>query len=285
MVAVCRDFSLISEEEYQNYRPPQAISAFPDGLTDPLLEYSGVVENGWTAEACSFRLSRPAGTQAVEIRGEVPHAGDSDFRTEMTVLVDGVEVGRRSLSIGQFRVQFPTSATAGPRRIECRFSKTQPLPKPDHRSFSARLTFVGFAPIDEAQTRPPESVTAFPAGLEHPLLEPTGIHTDGWVSKEFKLHLTQPTTGHRAVIRGTIPQLPDGGKFQTEMTVLLDGAEVARKTLQCGEFELRVPAGSSVGARVLECRFSNDLTLPPPDGRRAVAHLKFVGFEPTRPTD
>ena len=280
LVTLCRDLSVVTEEEYDAYRPPVAIDGFPQGLTDPLLEYSGVVEDGWATDRVRARLTRPAGLQMVEIRGQVPGL-TSDFRTEMTVLVDGVELGRRTLTAGAFAVRVPAAAVAaGPRWVECRFSNTQKLPAPDQRAVSAFLRSVGFAPMDEAMTRVPTKLASFPADLAHPLLEQAGILVDGWVGAGFDARLAAPA-GHDAVVRGHVPGFPDALAFTTELTLLVDGVEVAKRVLKPGDFEVRAPvAGNAAQARRLECRFSQTQTLPPPDGRAAGALLRSVGFEP-----
>lgn len=282
-----RNVSIISEEEYAAFKPPEQIANLSTDLTHPQLEYSGLYEDGWVNGAFKARLTQATPGNELVLRGSIPpFPGTENFRTDLTVLIDGQQLDKRTLSTGEFEVRVAAGPTTGPRWIECRFSDTRVLPAPDTRTASAYLTFIGFVAADPSLARPPECLTTFPAGLKHPRLNPVGIHADGWVGKQFKVCLTQPTTGDRAVIRGEIPQVPNTSeKFQTELTVFLDGTEVARKTLQAGEFEIRAPAGTNPGSRVIECRFSNDLALPPPDVRRAVAHLKFVGFEPTRVND
>jgi hypothetical protein len=146
----------------------------------------------------------------------------------------------------------------------------------------ALLRFVGFEPRDEARSRPPVALAAFPADLKHPRLERSGLHDDGWTAQEFAAKLWQPGPGE-AVVRGQVPGGPGGPEFRTELTVLLDGVEAARRTLGPGDFEVRVPAAApAAGARRIECRFTRTQRLPAPDGRAVGAHLRFVGFETAR---
>ena len=72
--------------------------------------------------------------------------GDTGFQTELTVLIDGIEMQRRMLNIGDFEVRVPVSGATGSRVIECRFSHARPLPAPDTRMAAARLMYLGFEP-------------------------------------------------------------------------------------------------------------------------------------------
>jgi hypothetical protein len=144
------------------------------------------------------------------------------------------------------------------------------------------VRFVGFEPRNEALSRPPDRLASFPRDLEHPLLECAGVHGDGWTGASFRARLTQATPGAEVVFRGHVPDAAGGGAFRTELVLLVDGQEVARRALGPGDFELRAPAGKTAQARWVECRFTDTQVLPPPDGRRVGAHIRFLGFEPPR---
>lgn len=280
-----RDISILSEEEYAAFRPPEAIAKFPDELSHPQLEYSGFDEDGWVNKGFKARLTQSAPGQEVVIRGQVPSLpGQQTFRTEVTVLVDGQPVEKRMLNTGDFEIRGPAGATTGARWIECRFSESLVLPAGDERLVTALIKFVGFEPKDENRSRPPEKLSAFPSDLSHPKLQQTGIFTDGWCGPTFQAQLWHAAPDGEVVIRGQIPDIARDGTFRTEIAILLDGKEIARRTLAPGDFEVRAPAGKTTQAQSIECRFSTPQTLPPPDGRSVGAHLKFFGFEPPRPT-
>ncbi|MFM8273588.1 MAG: hypothetical protein ACKODX_14850 [Gemmata sp.] len=282
-----RDLSVLSEEEYAAFRPPQQISKFPDDLAHPHLEYSGLYEEGWVGKEFKLRLTQPEPGHEVVLRGMVPGIpGAYGFHTEIVVRVDGAPVLKRTLGPGKFELRAPagtapTGAAVGPRWVEVRFSDDQELPAPDGRRAVAHLKSVGFEPQGE-RSRPPERLTKFPDDLDHPMLEHAGISLDGWCAGAFAALVWQTGPGADAVVRGMIPEVAGTPDHRTEVTLVLDGAEVAKKQVGTGEFELRAPGGPSVRARRIECRFSNTLTLPPPDGRAVGAHLRFVGFEPAR---
>ena len=228
--AHAREISAISEEEYAAFRPPEKLAAFPADLTHPHLEYSGLYEEGWVGKEFKVRLTQPAPDQEAVIRGQIPGGPQFDgFRTELTVLIDGAPAAVRSLGTGDFEMRVPTGGKTGPRWIECRFSRTLRLPDPDNRSVVAHLRFVGFEPRDEAKSRPPEKLAAFPADLSHPMLTAEGIAADGWVGKSCTAELWHAGEKREAVVRGEIPAL--AATFRTEVTLLVDGAEVARRVL------------------------------------------------------
>jgi hypothetical protein len=276
-----RDISIITEEEYAAFRPPQAVAKFPNDLLHPHLEFSGFVEDGWAGAESKVRLTQPEPGMEAVIRGQIPgFPGNENFRTELTVFIDGRPVETRALKTGDFEVRAPAGDATGPRWVELRFSNSFRLPAPDGRVVAAHLRFVGFEPKNEALSRPPHSLAAFPADLAHPKLEHAGIYSDGWSEKTLRARLTQPTAGGEVVLRGRIPEVGGNAGFRTEAVLLLDGVEVARRELGPGDFELRGPAGKTAQARWVECRFTHTQALPPPDGRGAGAHIRFLGFEP-----
>lgn len=125
---------------------------------------------------------------------------------------------------------------------------------------------------------PPSQVVNFPTDLANPNLEYSGLYEDGWVAETAYLSLTQPETASPLVIRGSVPMIYDPS-FSTELIVMVDGQEIARKTLVPGDFELRAIVPSETGRRRIDLRFSNLQQLPAPDNRPSAALLKFVGFE------
>jgi hypothetical protein len=141
-----RDISVVSEEEYAAFRPPERVAKLPDDFTHPHLEYSGLYESGWAGKQFKVRLWQPGPGHEAVVRGMVPQIGadGAGFRTEVTVLIDGVESARQTLKPGDFEVRVPTEGAAAARWVECRFSHAQRLPAPDNRTATALVRFVGF---------------------------------------------------------------------------------------------------------------------------------------------
>ena len=127
--------------------PPAALARFPDDLRKPLVQAEGVYDDGWAAQSATLQLAQPTGVESVRVAGMVPRIDAADFTTELVVTVDGAEVGRRTLGLDQFSLEFPVPPAASPgavRKVALRFTATQSLPAPDARAVGARLSAVGF---------------------------------------------------------------------------------------------------------------------------------------------
>ena len=127
--------------------PPERLERFPEDLKKPLVNATGVYEDAWLAHATSFQLTQPPEADVLLVSGMVPKIGTDDgFTTDVVLTVDGREAARKSIGIDQFQLEatVPASADPAPRRIELKFSRTQPLPAPDGRAVGAKLISVGF---------------------------------------------------------------------------------------------------------------------------------------------
>ncbi len=265
--------------------PPTRIEAFPADLRLPGLLYSGVYDDGWVGEFASVELSAPNSATALVIRGMVPQVGDAPFSSELRVLLDGQEVARRALTLGEFDVQVPIAEGPDRRGIELRFSNVQQLPGFE-RQVAALLRSVGFETVALQPTEPPPTrIEAFPADLRLPGLLYSGVYDDGWVGEFASVELSAPNSATALVIRGMVPQVGDA-PFSSELRVLLDGQEVARRALTLGEFDVQVPIAEGPDRRGIELRFSNVQQLPGFE-RQVAALLRSVGFETvaSQPTD
>jgi hypothetical protein len=120
------------------------LSRFSEQLSNPALEPEGVFTDGWVAETAAVNLAQPEGKQVLVVRGAVPGIGRDDFRTMVRVLIDGREVARQSLGIGDFSIEAPAAANAGKHRVTLAFESPQQLPDGDERNVGARLAFLGF---------------------------------------------------------------------------------------------------------------------------------------------
>ena len=155
LVGLARNISIITDEEYRRFVAPAAISKIPRDFLNQQLEYSGIHEDGWLSESSYFILEGKTAVQPMVIRGVVPIIHDPSFSTNMIALVDGQEVGRRKLTIGEFEYRFPVPQRSGRRRVELRFDKTQPLLNNDARRAAALLRCITLdMKTCDAQDRP-----------------------------------------------------------------------------------------------------------------------------------
>jgi hypothetical protein len=186
-VGFLRDISVISEEEYLRLAPPGFVADFPGSLAHPDLEYAGIYEDGWVSEAAFLRLSQPNTATNLSVQGMVPLVDDSNFTSELSLLVDDKEVAKQRLSVGKFEVQAAIPAGEGHRKIDLRFSNWQILPAPDNRPVAALVHFVGF----ETSQAVADNVSAgigFGQGWYQP--ETFNGETFRWVNNDAELIIT-----------------------------------------------------------------------------------------------
>ncbi len=144
MVVFGRDIAFISEEEYLNIKPPSALKNFPMDLKNIDLEYSGMYEDGWISEDAFFILSSKGTNSILKINGLIPLITDPNYNTELSVLIDGVEISRKILAIGVFDLEYNLPTDNLKPRVELHFSKFQHLPGKDGRPVAAKIDYLGF---------------------------------------------------------------------------------------------------------------------------------------------
>lgn len=141
-----RDISLITEEQYQAVKPPTQLQNFPADLADKNLEYSGIYEDGWISERSFFVLTKEPQAKQLLIRGVMPKISDPAFSTTLHLSIDGVELARKAIGLGQFEVKlFLLNVQAGRRRIDLSFDSYQTLPGADGRPTGGKIDFIGFS--------------------------------------------------------------------------------------------------------------------------------------------
>jgi hypothetical protein len=130
--------------ETEAERPPKGAYTFPTDLTTAEISAFGLDGDGWLADTAAFDLAHGSASANLVMRGTVPLVNDPGFSTELQVLVDGQEVARRTLGLGDFEIRAPVPDGPGRRRVELRFSRVQQLPAPDGRAVGAQLRDAGF---------------------------------------------------------------------------------------------------------------------------------------------
>jgi hypothetical protein len=118
--------------------------ALPADFDSAEIGASGLDSDGWLAASSSFALAQVDPSSTLVVRGMVPLIADSGFATEIRVMVDGREIARSTLGLGDFELRAPAPAGSARRRVEVQFSRTQVLPAPDGRHVGARLELLQF---------------------------------------------------------------------------------------------------------------------------------------------
>jgi hypothetical protein len=126
--------------------------------------------------------------------------------------------------------------------------------------------------------RPPQQLQEFPRDLANRDLEYSGIYEDGWVGESSSVVLSQPEGPSSLVVRATVPLLQSGAAA-SQLKVLVDGSEVADRSVGGGEMDLKIPVPLGSGRRRIRLLFDHAEHLPAPDNRPASTLVKFIGFQ------
>lgn len=123
----------------------------------------------------------------------------------------------------------------------------------------------------------PNSISKFPDDLKSDSLQYSGLYEDGWVSERAFVMLSATSEANTLVIKGMVPMITDPA-FQSVLTVLLDGEQVAQQKLALGAYELKVPTSLTSAQRKVELIFDGYQVLPGGDGRPTGGIINYIGF-------
>ena len=144
LVGYVRDISAVSEADYERLRPPSAIAAFPAGLRNAALQFSGFYEDGWVSERATAWLAAPQqGRTAFVVRGSVPALPDV-ADSVIHVRIDGTDVVSQPILPGDFEVRADARPDGRRHKVELVFDRAFRLPNGDDRIAAALLSYVGY---------------------------------------------------------------------------------------------------------------------------------------------
>lgn len=277
LVGFARDVSLVSDEDWRALKPPRQLSAFPRDLANKALEYSGLYEDGWMSETAFVRLAGSDEPAVLEIAGVMPKIDERSRPQTLTVLADGVEVGRRVPPFGHFAFRMLVPPSGPTRRIDLRFDHVEALPNGDRRPVTALLERIGWEPaVLPSHFEPGGGM------LDDPLMRVDGVWSDGWTAGHgavtlagggpARLHLTAMT-----------PRIP-GDDRPVTLTLRVDGAVLTTQPLTPGDLEVSppVPAAAAQGRRI-EWDVTPARPLPAPDTRAVGVLLRGLELIPEGP--
>jgi len=179
LVAFARRIGLVDAERTKDGTAPSRVAAFPQDLAEPGLRYSGIYEDGSTADDGFLQLHADNPGVAV-IHGMVP-GGIGIDTTDLEVDVnDGTPV-RKTLIPGPFTVELP--APAGTSRITFRFSKLGRLGQGDGRPASAQFSSVALE--TGAADGADGSAAIPPVPRQSDRISRASIRMAGWRDKAF----------------------------------------------------------------------------------------------------
>ena len=166
------------------------------------MEASGIYPDGWVEKRVSATLEQPGGDQVLSVRGLIPRINDEAFGSDIALLLDDQEIGRRAAGLGEFQLSAPVKSVAGKHRVMVVFGATQVLPANDGRAVGARLKFLGFEPANSAM-RAATADIAKGAGLHlgegwGPLESSRGENFR-WVDNDATIVVTAEKSGDLAI--------------------------------------------------------------------------------------
>lgn len=233
--------------------PPAAVNV-PADLANPGFTSAGIYADGWLEQRSSLVLRGGAAANLV-IDANVPQ---QSMQT-LAVDVNGALVASRTVAPGRLELSTPIPASAVPRVVRLRWAHVIQLSAKDRRRASAQLTRIAVA-------MPPASVS-MPKGLADPGLSSSGIYKDGWSQQDASLMLAGGGAGN-LVIQANVPK-----QTGQELTVTVDGNQVASQAVQPGKLDLRLPIPATASSRLVKLHWAQTTALAAPDTRRAAAQL------------
>jgi hypothetical protein len=121
--------------------------------------------------------------------------------------------------------------------------------------------------------RAPSALRDFPADLDDPGLEYSGIYEDGWVAEESYVVLAGGEAAD-LVLQADVP-----ARKGQRLEVLVNGRRVVSRSVSAGDLQLRVPVPASAARRRVTLRWAEKMALGPQDRRPAAALLKLLAIE------
>ena len=128
--------------------------------------------------------------------------------------------------------------------------------------------------VTYARLHPPMTLRSFPADLQNPNLEYSGLYEDGWMGADGYVRLGAGRATD-LVVQGQVP----AGAGQT-LELFVNARRVGAVSAVPGPLDVRVPVPASRTSRRVELRFARTIRLEAPDLRPAAAHLSFLGLVP-----
>jgi hypothetical protein len=268
-----RDISMIGADEYARLVPPSSVSSFPADLRQRDLEFSGIYDDGWIADAAYLILTQPDAPAPLAVRGVVPSLGDSGFTTTLRLSIDGREVAQQVLRPGDFDLRVVPPSAPGRHRVDLSFSAISQIHpsssgERDNRPVSARLQFVGFTTADDVVA--PGS--ALGLGANWDVVDRQAGEAYRWVHNDAELLVPPSTAENRVLSLDVEPNLESAAASQNLQLVNAQGRTLASAELAGRQkVDLTVPATAN-GPEVWHLHVADDA--PPAAGEPPASNFR-----------
>jgi len=209
-------------------------------------------------------------------RAKLKTIGNGSFRVFLP-LVKPFEINGHQyfqLHIDQTLKPFPTHLSL----ISNLYGKTIQIDSRRVAIFASNISV-----IDESEIHPSSGtrlISRFPTDLVKGTFAYSGVYEDGWISRKSFFELNS-SHSHKFVISGLIPVLNPKSPPKIGMEVRIDGKLLVKAALGGGDFTQSISlnqSGLGEGLHHIEINFSDEQSLPNPDGRPASALIKKLGF-------
>jgi len=140
------------------------------------------------------------------------------------------------------------------------------------------------SPEQYAAFKRPQAIQGFPAALEDPGLEYSGIFEDGWISEAAFVVLQVPLNSVKASLHlsGLVPDI-GGNPFSAVLTIKVNDQLVYTARQEKGEVNITVPIDTALfkGNPIAKVQIESSALqrLPNGDDRPVSMHLNLIGFK------
>jgi hypothetical protein len=279
LIGFTRDISVITDEQYRDLPRPSKISSFPwDLLNYKGLEYSGVYEDGWTAEDAYFKLAGSHAGQVLYFRGYIPEIPRFEREgVNLTISINDRPTEVVNLKSGKFLVARLIKENSDITSISLHFSDSFVYNnREDKRAVSA---FVDEISINDVPDFASFRRTANAAGEK---FTTTGIDDDGWIGKSAEFRA--PKFDEIKVLKLDL-EMPGWAPIASnKVEATVDGRLVHSATVQRQSFESVYIPLMPGAQRVVHLDSASVFPLPD-DGRLRAFAIKNISFENLSRTD
>jgi hypothetical protein len=279
LIGFTRDISVLTDEQYRTMDRPTKISSFPKDLLEHKgLEYSGLYEDGWTAQDAYFKLAASHAGQVLYFRGYIPDI--PRFAKEgvnLTVSINDKPTEVVNLKAGKFSLTRLIKESADITSIKLHFSDS--LVYNDREDKRAVSAYVDEISINDVPDFSSFRHVANEAGEK---FTTTGIDDDGWIGRSAEFRA--PSFDAIKVLKLDL-EMPGWAPIASDdLNVTVDGKTVRSGAVARQSFEsVYVPLAPGA-QRVVHLDAGSVFPLPD-DGRQRSFEIKNISFENLSQTD
>jgi hypothetical protein len=279
LIGFTRDISVIGDDQYRDLARPTKIGNFPDDLLGfKGLEYSGLYEDGWTAQDAYFKLAASHAGQVLYFKGFIPDIPRFEKDgVNLTVSINDKPTEVVNLKAGKFTLTRLIKESSDVTSISLHFSDSLVYnTREDKRAVSSFVNEISINDVPDFESFRRE---ANAAGEKFAI---DGIDEDGWFGKSAEFRA--PRFDQIKVLKldlempGWAPMASNG------LNVSVDGSAIRSGPVPRQSFESVYVPLMPGAQRVVHLDATSVFPLPE-DGRMRSFEIKNISFENLTQTD